>query len=308
MNPVPMVQNIQPQDYKPICKASFYKDPQHPNSTNKQIFVHCQNIGLDGRPLDEVIRQSTYTDPETDRIISFDEFADRITRIFVQNNGNVVISENGLARFQNLQDLDIGCNENNLFDLIISQNEFQNTPRLRGLGLRSINLTNESIIAVANLKDRLEYLRLRNVEPGQKFLQLLETFTNLRHVYARNVRRDTNFPTTAFRGSAGQMTWITIESCNLPIITTDMFRGMEKLIKMELFDNMTTAIEPNSFDDLVDLREFSLTYNKISSLPKGLFKNMKNLTHVDLSENGIEVGNVTRSAFLHCEGLVRFDI
>uniref|UniRef100_A0A8B9NVU0 Uncharacterized protein n=1 Tax=Apteryx owenii TaxID=8824 RepID=A0A8B9NVU0_APTOW len=99
-------------------------------------------------------------------------------------------------------------------------------------------------------------------------------------------------PTNGFR-ELKKLVSLHLQSSRIKEISTGAFRGLKNLVYLYLTDNQISVIKPGAFDDLSELTYLYLDQNKIPDLPKGLLSpllkpgvfNVENLAVLHLDKN-----------------------
>lgn len=90
----------------------------------------------------------------------------------------------------------------------------------------------------------------------------------------------------------------------------NIFKGLNKLINLDLNYNQITVIPGGSFQDLISLEDFTLKYNKIRFLQNkqdtSIFKGLGKLTYLDLSYN--DIGVIPAGTFQGLDRLESFSL
>jgi len=73
--------------------------------------------------------------------------------------------------------------------------------------------------------------------------------------------------------------------CSIKSINNLNFKGLNKMIKLNLERNNLETIQENSFDDMVNLRYLYMDENKITQLPSNVFQKLHNLDTLYLKTN-----------------------
>ena len=68
-------------------------------------------------------------------------------------------------------------------------------------------------------------------------------------------------------------------------VTTDSFRGLHWLGRLELCYNGIEVVPEGAFRDLLNLRELDLSWNQLQRIDAGVFLGLKSLRTLDLSHN-----------------------
>ncbi|NXU57731.1 CHAD protein, partial [Turnix velox] len=103
-----------------------------------------------------------------------------------------------------------------------------------------------------------------------------------------NLQRN-NFPvlpTNGFRDMK-KLVSLHLQSSKIKEISTGAFRGLKSLVYLYLTDNQINVIKSGAFDDLSELTYLYLDKNKIPELPKGLLSPLVNLFILHLGSNKI---------------------
>lgn len=79
-----------------------------------------------------------------------------------------------------------------------------------------------------------------------------------------------------------------VKSCGLTVLRNHVFKDMDNLQRLSLYDNKITTIESNAFKDLINVDWLNLYKNKIESLDEKLFATMVNLQTIYLNTNKIK--------------------
>ena len=86
-------------------------------------------------------------------------------------------------------------------------------------------------------------------------------------------------------GNASSATQLMLDRGNsMPILYKETFKGLRNLRFLKIGAMAIEEIEDNAFEDLVKLEQLDGSGNKLISLPPNLFKPLKNLVDLDLSE------------------------
>uniref|UniRef100_A0A8U7MT65 Chondroadherin n=1 Tax=Corvus moneduloides TaxID=1196302 RepID=A0A8U7MT65_CORMO len=93
-------------------------------------------------------------------------------------------------------------------------------------------------------------------------------------------------PTNGFRDMK-KLVSLHLQSSRIKEISTGAFRGLKSLVYLYLTDNQISVIKPGAFDDLSDLTYLYLDKNKIPDLSKGLLSPLVNLFILHLGSNKI---------------------
>ncbi|XP_040437722.1 chondroadherin [Falco naumanni] len=93
-------------------------------------------------------------------------------------------------------------------------------------------------------------------------------------------------PTNGFR-DLKKLVSLHLQSSRIKEISTGAFRGLKSLVYLYLTDNQISVIKPGAFDDLSELTYLYLDQNKIPDLPKGLLSPLVNLFILHLGSNKI---------------------
>lgn len=93
-------------------------------------------------------------------------------------------------------------------------------------------------------------------------------------------------PTNGFRDMK-KLVSLHLQSSRIKEISTGAFRGLKSLVYLYLTDNQISVIKAGAFDDLSDLTYLYLDKNKIPDLPKGLLSPLVNLFILHLGSNKI---------------------
>lgn len=107
------------------------------DSASNMTTIVCQNVGSDGRSLDQLLRLSPIFDEVSNKNFNFDQLKDITYQLYVKNSkGNITINQNGLAGLRNLELLQLEAPDFKTpsYYLMISAGEFRNTPALRKYG------------------------------------------------------------------------------------------------------------------------------------------------------------------------------
>lgn len=94
-------------------------------------------------------------------------------------------------------------------------------------------------------------------------------------------------PTNGFRDMK-KLVSLHLQSSRIKEISTGAFRGLKSLVYLYLTDNQISVIKPGAFDDLSDLTYLYLDKNKIPDLSKGLLSPLVNLFILHLGSNKIQ--------------------
>ncbi|KAI1232399.1 hypothetical protein IHE44_0006859 [Lamprotornis superbus] len=103
-----------------------------------------------------------------------------------------------------------------------------------------------------------------------------------------NLQRN-NFPilpTNGFRDMK-KLVSLHLQSSRIKEISSGAFRGLKSLVYLYLTDNQISVIKPGAFNDLSDLTYLYLDKNKIPDLSKGLLSPLVNLFILHLGSNKI---------------------
>ncbi|XP_010081999.1 PREDICTED: chondroadherin [Pterocles gutturalis] len=93
-------------------------------------------------------------------------------------------------------------------------------------------------------------------------------------------------PTNGFRDMK-KLVSLHLQGSRIKEISTGAFRGLKSLVYLYLSDNQISVIKPGAFDDLSELTYLYLDQNKIPDLPKGLLSPLVNLFILHLGSNKI---------------------
>lgn len=302
----------------PSCSFTLSDTVHYPlfdnTPVNGTVQIYCENVGIDGRTLDEVLYHALIPDRfSTSRSFNFSKLAECVKEIRCGwiTTGNITIRPGALPFLPQLESMSFESTAPNSnssqFFLTTSKNLFEKMPRLRNLTIQNFILAESTILAFSSLKNKLNNLTLSWVAPGKRLLQEVAKFTNLTHVVLEDICEKETFPPLTYINSKSSLKSISIKLCDMPTITRDSFLFMGNLTQLEWRYSSIETIEDGSFDDLINLEELDLAYNKITDLPNGLFKNMRKLKVVDLLKNGL-ISNLSRSNFSHVDDFGRFQL
>uniref|UniRef100_A0A8B9I919 LRRNT domain-containing protein n=1 Tax=Anser brachyrhynchus TaxID=132585 RepID=A0A8B9I919_9AVES len=94
-------------------------------------------------------------------------------------------------------------------------------------------------------------------------------------------------PTNGFRDMK-KLVSLHLQGSRIKEISTGAFRGLKSLVYLYLTDNQISVIKPGAFDDLSELTYLYLDQNKIPDLSKGLLSPLVNLFILHLGSNKIQ--------------------
>ena len=175
------------------------------------------------------------------------------------------IPASALSSLQNLETLNLMSNEITK----LGADAFPNLPSLRVLDL--------------------SYNRFRSID--KLAFNLLPSLTNLTMKYCQ-------LSSMMELSSLAQLQSLDLTNNKLSMIPYDMFRQMNKLVKLTMDSNQLTAIGPNDFNGLESsLQELHLNDNKITSISTLSFQNLKAL-HI------LEINNQNLSTTIACNAFV----
>lgn len=281
----------------PKCKASLIYEsiPDH------GLEIVCENVGSDGRSFDEVLN----SEPNLYENQSFSGIEARVKEINCRKiKGDVIVKNNSLAVAQNLEHLSFNAliettpavGSDPKKQLVISATELKNLPKLKEFYAMDFYLANSTIEALKSVKEKINILGFRFSTPAQTLLEMAGDFPNLEIIQLVGICYNRTFPLSTLRKSVKTLRSIRV-TCPLPVLTSDMFKGMASLKALMWTDSGITAVEEGAFDDLVNLAELNLSNNSITWLPDGIFKKNKKLKYAVLSSNDIQ--NLSRDNFTH---------
>ena len=87
------------------------------------------------------------------------------------------------------------------------------------------------------------------------------------------------------------------------IFAPDAFRGLHKLIELNLIANGLSLVLPDWFQDLANLEVLNLDYNELTEIPDNAFKSLTKLKELELNANKFEI--ITKNMFKHYDQLQR---
>uniref|UniRef100_A0A8B9ZMJ2 LRRNT domain-containing protein n=1 Tax=Anas zonorhyncha TaxID=75864 RepID=A0A8B9ZMJ2_9AVES len=94
-------------------------------------------------------------------------------------------------------------------------------------------------------------------------------------------------PTNGFRDMK-KLVSLHLQGSRIKEISTGAFRGLKSLVYLYLTDNQISVIKPGAFDDLSELTYLYLDQNKIPDLSKGILSPLVNLFILHLGSNKIQ--------------------
>ena len=170
---------------------------------------------------------------------------------------------------------------------------------LRGHHL--LGKSNADVNDVSFLSSKVRYIpkAIFDIFPNVRFVNAKASRThNLRrtwmqkcgNIYGMNFdhNRMTNLSANIFKPAAKLVT-ISLRNNALTYIDEMAFDGLFNLLVLHLQKNYIYEFFPNTFKDLINLKEFYAYGNRISFLPKGLFDRNVMLEHLSLDKNMLRV-------------------
>ena len=129
-------------------------------------------------------------------------------------------------------------------------------------------------IDISNNKLSLQEFLLMFSKPS-RFLRFIDAHLNHIEIKER----------ISILGNASSVIKLTLDRGNhMPILYKETFKGLSNLRFLKIGAMAIEQIEDNAFEDLVKLEKLDGSGNKLISLPSNLFKPLKNLVDLDLSE------------------------
>ncbi|KAJ6623375.1 hypothetical protein lerEdw1_014844 [Lerista edwardsae] len=195
------------------------------------------------------------------------------------------------ADLVNLQTLNL---RNNHISVLFS-GTFRNLRSLRILDLGGNNihkLTDVSFKGLRNLSNlyldgnHIAKISPRFFYPVQSTLKVLDLQSNNINFITRKLYSQTPF---LHLGKVYDLKLQSQQPYGLKIIPPKFFKGLKLLRNLYLSENKLLYISPDAFDDLGQLKYLTLSdsSNGMGNLPPGIFKNLRNLTSLNLENAGL---------------------
>ncbi|XP_077192814.1 uncharacterized protein LOC143837169 isoform X2 [Paroedura picta] len=170
-------------------------------------------------------------------------------------------------------------------------------------------LSNRSLEGLRNLSNlyldgnHIEHINSNVFIPVQNTLKVLDLKSN-KIMYISMKQHNT--PPFSFLSKVYDLKLQAQQPFGLKLIPPKLFKGLTSLRNLYLSGNKILSIAPDAFDDLKQLQYLTLadSSNGMGNLPPGVFKNLRNLTSLDLENVGIHTltlevfGNLSRLRFL----------
>ena len=101
----------------------------------------------------------------------------------------------------------------------------------------------------------------------------------------------------------GSLEDLFLQNNSLSVLPPGLFQGMKKLIELDLSHNEITShwVGPDTFSDLLNLRQLDLSFNRMSRVDAGTFKPLRALNGLQLHHNEIE--SISEDAFSSLQSL-----
>lgn len=213
--------------------------------------------------------------------------------------------------FDNLTNLQTLNLRNNRISVLFPK-IFHSLGKLRILDLGGNNirrLTNGSLEGLRSLSNlyldgnRIEHINSNDFIHVQNTLRVLDLKNNkITYISTKKL----NIPPFSFLSKVYDLKLQAQQPYGLKIIPPKFFQGLKSLRDLFLSENKILSISPDAFDDLSQLRYLTLAdiSNGMGNLPPGIFKNLRQLTSLNLENAGIRTltlevfGNLSQLHFL----------
>ncbi|XP_020663601.3 uncharacterized protein LOC110086777 [Pogona vitticeps] len=216
---------------------------------------------------------------------SFDDLSSLLT-LNLRNNRISVLFPGVFKNLGKLHILDLGGNNirrltNGSFEGLQNLNNlYLDGNRIENISYTFFHAVERTLKVLDLMGNRIHYISMKQDHPPP--------FLNLQHVYDLKLQAQQPY--------------------GLKIIPPKFFKGLVSLRSLFLSENKILSIAPDVFDDLKQLEYLSMTdsSNGMGNFPPGIFKNLRNLTSLNLENAGIHTltlevfGNLTglRNLFL----------
>jgi hypothetical protein len=99
---------------------------------------------------------------------------------------------------------------------------------------------------------------------------------------------------------------INLKGNKIESIEKDSFRGMDRLVALDLSENEISFIHPQAFAELVNLQVLDLGANKLSQINDFLFENLTKLDKLEIYGN--KIASISSNAFRNLRELTLLDL
>ncbi|XP_015743969.1 toll-like receptor 13 [Python bivittatus] len=215
----------------------------------------------------------------------------QLSELRLDNNLLTDIYNSSFNDLSNLQILNLRNNHVS----VLFPGTFKNLGKLSILDLGGNNirrLTNMSFEGLRNLSklyldnNNIQYIRPSFFHPIERTLQVLDLMGNKIYFISKTQLKEPPFLNLH---KVYDLKLQSQQPYGLKIIPSKFFKGLISLRNLYLSENKILSIAPDTFDDLRQLEYLTLadSSNGMGNLPPGIFKNLKNLTTLDLENAGL---------------------